>query len=97
MNHKLTYRESALHVAVKRIGGGILLLANSISSLKYVCVMLCLSGIAFFVSSCEPSAVEDEMGTRADTARVQTVPIGMTITINTDWAGDTTIYYSKKR
>ena len=49
------------------------------------------------ISSCEPSAIEDEMGTRADTAQVQTVPIGMTITINTDWAGDTTIYYSKKR
>lgn len=67
--------------------------------------MLCLllAGAAFFVSSCEPSSIEDETPvpfdgtTRADSAAVDSLPPGYVqvgdIVIDTNWDGEVFMEY----
>lgn len=67
--------------------------------------MLCplIVGAAFFVSSCQPSSIEDETPipfdgtTRADSAEVDSLPPGYVrigdVIVNTNWDGEIFMEY----
>ena len=104
MKKPFTYLKSAPQIPVGHIGGGNFTTINRDLLLRLSC-MLCplIVGAAFFVSSCQPSSIEDETPvpfdgtTRADSAAADSLPPGYVrigdLIVNTNWDGEINVEY----